>query len=112
MSVYGFRFSTMLTWVHLLVTAAGMQVMAKAGLFEAKQVPLRRVLPVSVGFVSSVVLNNLSLQLNPVSIHLADSITRLLGCLGDVLLKQRRFTSRLYTLYLILAAASGRTGQH
>lgn len=106
MSVHGFRFSTTLTWVHLLVTAIGMQIMVRAGVFEAKAVPLRRVLPVSIGFVSSVVLNNLSLQLNPVSVYqiLKIAITPCLVAIEVVFYNKK---PTLNTVYCILVLCVG-----
>jgi hypothetical protein len=60
-----FAFAVTLTWLHAVFTAVGMAAMAGAGVFERKAVSWRRTAPIAAVYVGFVVLNNLSIQLNP-----------------------------------------------
>ncbi|KAF8065848.1 slc35e3 [Scenedesmus sp. PABB004] len=66
---HGFHFAATLTWLHCIFTAAGMVGMAAAGIFEVRRVPLARSLPVATVYVGTIVLNNLSIQLNTVGFY-------------------------------------------
>lgn len=68
-STYDFRFTIALTLVHTIVTVAGMYVCARLGMFEVKQLPQLRLLPLSCGFVGYIILCNLSLRLNSVGFY-------------------------------------------
>jgi hypothetical protein len=63
-SVYRFNYGVVLTFYHFALTAIGLRVLAKVGIFEPKSVNVLQVLPVSVSFCAYVVLTNLSLQYN------------------------------------------------
>jgi len=60
-----FSFAVTLTCLHALFTAVGMTTLAAAGVFEHKHVPWTRTAPIAAVYVGFVVLNNLSIQLNP-----------------------------------------------
>jgi solute carrier family 35 protein E3 len=67
--VFKFHFTTALTFIHTLVTMAGMQGFLRAGLFEPKTVPPAKLLPLAAAYVGYIVLCNLNLNLNPVGFY-------------------------------------------
>ena len=72
LSTYGFSFPVFLTLLHALATAAGMELMRRAGAFAAAtHVPAagREVLPVAAAYVASIVLSNWSIQANTVGFY-------------------------------------------
>lgn len=66
LSTYAFSFPVTLTLLHAAFTAAGIELMARAGLFTRRAAPLGDALPVAGAYVASVVLSNWSIQLNTV----------------------------------------------
>lgn len=68
-SVFQFHFTYALTFVHTLVTMLGMQGFLQAGLFEEKNVPKHKLLPLAAAYVGYIVLCNLNLNLNPVGFY-------------------------------------------
>lgn len=69
LDTYGFRFPIMLTWYHTAVTAVGMHMMSKFGVFEPRRLPLMRILPLSAAYVGFIVSNNISIQINTVGFY-------------------------------------------
>lgn len=67
--VYQFKFTCALTWVHTFFTLLGMHAFLAWGMFEKKQLPPMKVLPLAGAFVAYIVLCNLSLNLNPISFY-------------------------------------------
>jgi hypothetical protein len=62
---FAFKFPLALSWLHILFTAAGMQLMARAGgIFEPRSIPFRDQLLLGGAFVGYVVFGNLSLQVS------------------------------------------------
>lgn len=68
---HGFHFAATLTLMHCIFTSLGMAVLASVGFFEVKRVPLARSVPVAAVYVGTIVLNNLSIQLNTVGFYQA-----------------------------------------
>ncbi|KAI8465511.1 MAG: triose-phosphate transporter family-domain-containing protein [Monoraphidium minutum] len=66
---YQFRFTCALTWVHTVFTLLGMRLFLALGMFERKDLPPPKVLPLAAAFVAYIVLCNLSLNLNPISFY-------------------------------------------
>ncbi|KAI9030520.1 triose-phosphate transporter family-domain-containing protein [Hyaloraphidium curvatum] len=64
-----FNFGTTLTVLHFLVTTVGLEILARVGFFEKKQLSIPGVLPLAICFSGFVVLTNLSLQLNSVGFY-------------------------------------------
>lgn len=60
------KFGTTLTTLHFITTFLALEVMCKIGNFKYKDLPLRKVVPLSFSFCASIVLNNLSIQYNSV----------------------------------------------
>jgi len=64
-----FPFSTFVTFCHFCVTALGLWICARVGVFQAKSLPFKEVFLLSLSFCGFVVLTNLSLQLNSVGFY-------------------------------------------
>jgi len=67
--VHGFRYGTLLTFIHFIFTFIGLEVCRRFGVFEAKRVDLRKVLPLCISFCGFVSLTNLSLVYNSVGFY-------------------------------------------
>lgn len=67
--VYGFHFTLALTWIHTLFTLVGMRIFLRAGMFEYRDLPKLRLLPLAVAFVAYIVLCNLNLNINTVGFY-------------------------------------------
>lgn len=61
---YQFSFPVALTWLHTIVTAVGLQLMALLGMFTMKRLPWAAIAPNAVAYVAYIVFNNMSIQLN------------------------------------------------
>lgn len=68
-SHYNYNFTFALTWIHTLFTLVGMRVFANCGMFTPKPLPQSKLVPLAVGFVSYIVLCNLSLKINTVGFY-------------------------------------------
>lgn len=68
-SKYGFKFTCALTWIHTLFTLVGMRLFLRAGLFQYKQLPQLKLLPLAAAYVGYIVLCNLSLNINTVGFY-------------------------------------------
>lgn len=66
LSTFGFSFPVALTLLHALFTAAGMELMCRAGFFSRKAAPLRATAPVALAYVGSIVFSNMSIKFNTV----------------------------------------------
>jgi solute carrier family 35 protein E3 len=66
---YGFKFGTVLTVCHFVVTFLLVLLCAMCNLFSVKKLELKRVLPISLAFCGYVVFNNISLMYNSVSFY-------------------------------------------
>ncbi|TPX38916.1 hypothetical protein SeLEV6574_g07521 [Synchytrium endobioticum] len=64
MDVYLFKFGTLLTMIHFIVTFLGLELCARRGMFEKKKIALSAVLPLCWSFCGFVVLTNISLVYN------------------------------------------------
>ncbi|KAJ3114882.1 hypothetical protein HK098_007133 [Nowakowskiella sp. JEL0407] len=69
MQVHGFKFGTTLTMLHFVVTFVGLEICARFGMFERKQLRVKDILGLSSTFCGFVVLTNLSLQYNSVGFY-------------------------------------------
>jgi len=74
LKTHGFAFPVALTWCHTAFTAAGMAALARAGFFAPRRVARARSAPVAAVYVASLVLNNLSIQLNTVGFYQVSKI--------------------------------------
>lgn len=68
-AIYGFRFGTLLTTIHFVATSIYLYAMGRLHLFRPQEIPLIKVLPLSLSFCGFVVLTNLSLQYNSVGFY-------------------------------------------
>jgi hypothetical protein len=75
-----FKFTYALTWIHTLFTLAGMVVFARAGMFEVKKLPARKLIPLAAAYVAYIVLCNLSLNINTVGFYQVRVQASRLGC--------------------------------
>lgn len=66
---YHFKFATLLTVCHFLVTFLLVLLCAYFKMFTVKRLELKRVLPISLAFCGYVVFNNISLLYNSVSFY-------------------------------------------
>mmetsp|Transcript_18365 Transcript_18365/g.21146 ORF Transcript_18365/g.21146 Transcript_18365/m.21146 type:complete len:309 (+) Transcript_18365:39-965(+) len=67
---YHFRYGTLLTLIHFVVTFLGLELCRRFGLFERKKdVDLMKVVPLCVSFCGFVVLTNISLLYNSVGFY-------------------------------------------
>ncbi len=65
----GFKFGTLLTIIHFIVTFLGCILFARLKFFEVKKLSISSVISISLAFCGYVVFNNLSLLTNAVSIY-------------------------------------------
>ncbi|RNF06421.1 hypothetical protein TraAM80_03888 [Trypanosoma rangeli] len=70
----GFRFGTLLTVIHFIVSFLGCLFFAWLRCFKLSSIPLLKVLPISLAFCGYVVFNNLSLLTNTVSVYQTSKI--------------------------------------
>jgi solute carrier family 35, member E3 len=66
---YNFRYGTLLTFIHFVFTALGLEVCRRLGVFESKPVEFRKVLPLCLSFCGFVALTNLSLVYNSIGFY-------------------------------------------
>ncbi|KAH9579753.1 Sugar phosphate transporter domain [Trypanosoma melophagium] len=69
-----FRFGTLLTVIHFIVSFLGCLLFAKLDCFKIKPVSIYKVIPISLAFCGYVVFNNLSLLTNTVSVYQTSKI--------------------------------------
>jgi solute carrier family 35 protein E3 len=67
--IYNFKFGTLLTLIHFVFTALGLEVCRQFGVFEYKAVDIIKVLPLCISFCGFVALTNLSLVYNSVGFY-------------------------------------------
>lgn len=70
---YHFAFPVALTWMHTIMTAVGLQLMALLGMFTIKRLPWEKTAPNAVAYVAYIVFNNMSIQLN--TLRYSDGVT-------------------------------------
>lgn len=80
--VFGFKFTTALTWVHTIFTLVGMRVFCKFGMFEYKMIPKMKLIPLASAYVGYIVLCNLNLNLNTVGFYQISKIAVAPAVLG------------------------------
>ena len=56
---YNFNYPLTLTWIHFVVTFAGVDICRRLGLFKGADMSARAILPLSCAFVGFVVLTNI-----------------------------------------------------
>ncbi|KEG12894.1 hypothetical protein DQ04_01351170 [Trypanosoma grayi] len=69
-----FRFGTLLTVIHFVVSFLGCLLFARLGCFSIKSLSIPKVLPISMAFCGYVVFNNMSLLTNSVSVYQTSKI--------------------------------------
>jgi solute carrier family 35 protein E3 len=67
--LYNFKYGTLLTFIHFIFTFVGLEVCRQFGVFEKKDVEIKKVLPLCVSFCGFVALTNLSLVYNSVGFY-------------------------------------------
>jgi solute carrier family 35 protein E3 len=65
----GFKFTCMLTFIHTLFTLLGMRWFSSFKMYDVKELPRIKVLPLAAAFVAYIVLCNLSLKVNTVGFY-------------------------------------------
>lgn len=68
-SIFNFKFTYALTFIHTIVTMFGMQLFLRFGVFEQKQVAKQKLLSLAAAYVGYIVLCNLNLNINPVGFY-------------------------------------------
>ena len=68
-SIFNFKFTYALTFIHTLVTMAGMQLFLRFGVFEEKKVQRTKLVSLAAAYVGYIVLCNLNLNINPVGFY-------------------------------------------
>ena len=98
---YGFPNITM-TCIHFICTSIGMHICRMFGMFQAKSLPLKEMLPISLTFCGFVVLTNLSLQKNTVGTY------QIIKCLTmpTIMIIQSVFYSRSFSVKIRLTLVS------
>ncbi|KAI8804749.1 triose-phosphate transporter family-domain-containing protein [Cladochytrium replicatum] len=66
---HNFRFGTLLTFFHFVMTSVGLELCARFGLYQRKRIPWSQVVALSASFCGFVVLTNLSLQYNSIAFY-------------------------------------------
>lgn len=67
--ICGFKYGTLLTFIHFVFTFLGLELCRQMGIFTRKPVSLQSVLPLCVSFCGFVALTNLSLVYNSVGFY-------------------------------------------
>lgn len=80
--VFGFKFTSALTWVHTICTLLGMRLFCRFGMFQHKSIPKLRLLPLAAAYVGYIVLCNLNLNLNTVGFYQISKIAVAPAVLG------------------------------
>ena len=94
-----YKFPNMtLTCFHFIMTALGLKICLFLKIFEAKEIPLRRIVPLSLAFCGFVVFTNLSLQYNTVGTY---QLIKVLTC-PCIMIIHYTFYRKLYTIGIIL----------
>jgi len=68
-SIFNFKFTYALTFIHTVVTMMGMKLFRKFGIFEEKRVDRMQLLHLAAAYVAYIVLCNLNLNMNPVGFY-------------------------------------------
>ncbi|KDD75625.1 hypothetical protein H632_c585p1 [Helicosporidium sp. ATCC 50920] len=102
-AVFEFNFTYALTFIHTVFTMIGMQIFLRFNVFELKQVPRRRLIPLAAAYVGYIVLCNLNLNLNPVGFYQITKIVVAPAVLGiEALWYGRRSSSRVTMAVLVV----------
>ncbi|PNH06400.1 Solute carrier family 35 member E3 [Tetrabaena socialis] len=105
---YGFHFTYALTWLHTLTTLLGMRAFAAGGMFAAKPIPQRRLVPLAAAYVAYIVLCNLSLKVNTVGFYQVMKIAVAPTVIGLELLMFRRVPpARIVAAVLVVCLGIG-----
>ncbi|GMH42075.1 hypothetical protein BSKO_09994 [Bryopsis sp. KO-2023] len=80
--VFGFRFTSALTWIHTIFTLVGMRLFCKMGMFEHKEIPKLKLVPLAAAYVGYIVLCNLNLNINTVGFYQVSKIAVAPAVLG------------------------------
>ena len=67
--MYNFKYGTLLTLIHFICTAIGLEICRQFGVFEYKPVDIKKVLPLCISFCGFVALTNHSLVYNSVGFY-------------------------------------------
>lgn len=85
-----------LTCIHFLVTFLGLQICVSLNVFKPKQLPLIKMVPLSLAFCGFVVFTNLSLQSNTVGTYqLAKVLTTPVIILIHTTLYNREYSTKI-----------------
>lgn len=85
-----------LTCIHFLVTFLGLQMCVSLNVFKPKQLPLIKMVPLSLAFCGFVVFTNLSLQSNTVGTYqLAKVLTTPVIILIHTTLYNREYSTKI-----------------
>ncbi|KAG5507109.1 hypothetical protein JKF63_05855 [Porcisia hertigi] len=66
---HSFVYGTLLTAIHFFITAIGLFICEKTGVFKAKRLPFIKILPLCMSFCGFVALTNLSLLYNSIGFY-------------------------------------------
>jgi len=107
-SIFKFHFTYALTFVHTVFTMFGMQGFLQAGLFEPKQVPRRKLVPLAAAYVAYIVLCNLNLNLNPVGFYQITKIAVAPAVLAiDAVVYRKRASNRVVASVAVVCLGVG-----
>ncbi|CAD7703136.1 unnamed protein product [Ostreobium quekettii] len=106
--VYGFHFTIALTWIHTLFTIVGMRIFLRAGMFEHRDLPKMRLLPLAAAFVAYIVLCNLNLNINTVGFYQISKIAVAPAVLGlEAVLFGKRASLQVVLSVVVVCAGIG-----
>jgi len=101
----GIRYGTLLTLIHFIVTAIGMEICARLKVFERKELSFSAIMPLVLTFAGFVVLTNLSLLYNSVGFYqLTKVLTTPCIIVIQLFFYQKSFTLPIYLSLLFILA--------
>jgi len=99
---YNFRYGSVLTIVHFVVTLLCLELLQRLGWMGRKDPPIRSILPLCASFYGFVVLTNLSLQYNSVGFYqMCKVMTTPAVALIQALSYEVKFTRQVMSTLLI-----------
>eukprot|EP00887_Chlorella_sp_A99_P008012 scaffold12.g8012.t1 len=107
-AVFKFSFTYALTLIHTVTTLFGMQGFLHLGMFEPKEVPKAKLVPLAAAYVGYIVLCNLNLNINPVGFYQITKIAVAPAVLAiEAVYYGRRASSRVVASVALVCAGVG-----
>ncbi|KAH7820224.1 putative solute carrier family 35, member E3 [Monocercomonoides exilis] len=101
-------FGTTLTMIHFFTTFSVLCMLCLLKVFQFKWLSIRKVLPLSISFCASIVLNNLSIQYNSVGFYQTMKIAAMpCVCLIEFIFYKKRFPVPIQASLLVIMVGIG-----